>query len=77
MTDTEETGLEAEETDLEVLLTVKEVAALLRVGRDTAYWLVAEKRIPSIRLGRQIRIPRAALLSSIEREARAGTEKRP
>jgi excisionase family DNA binding protein len=67
----------SEETGLEALLTVKEVAALLRVGRDTAYSLVAEKRIPSIRLGRQIRVPRAALLSHIEREASAGTEKRP
>jgi excisionase family DNA binding protein len=52
-----------------VLLTVREAAALMRIGRDTAYSLVAEGRIPSIRLGRQIRIPRAALVAHLEREA--------
>lgn len=52
-----------------LLLTVREAGALMRVGRDTAYALVAEGRIPSIRLGRQIRIPRGALLAHLEREA--------
>lgn len=52
-----------------VLLTVREAAALMRIGRDTAYSLVAEGRIPSIRLGRQIRIPRAALIAHLEHEA--------
>ncbi len=52
-----------------LLLTVREAAALMRVGRDTAYALVAEGRIPSIRLGRQIRIPRGALVTHLEREA--------
>jgi excisionase family DNA binding protein len=52
-----------------LLLTVREAAALMRVGRDTAYALVAEGRIPSIRLGRQIRIPRGALVAHLEREA--------
>jgi excisionase family DNA binding protein len=52
-----------------VLLTVREAAALMRIGRDTAYSLVAEGRIPSIRLGRQIRIPRAALIAHLEQEA--------
>jgi hypothetical protein len=31
----------------------------MRIGRDTAYALVAEGRIPSVRLSRHIRIPRA------------------
>lgn len=51
------------------MLTVQEAAALMRVGRDTAYSLVAERRIPSVRLGRQIRIPRTALLAHLAREA--------
>jgi excisionase family DNA binding protein len=57
------------------LLTVKEVAALLRVGRDTAYALVADGSIPSIRLGRQIRVPRAALIAHLEVEARKPNQK--
>jgi excisionase family DNA binding protein len=52
-----------------LLLTVREAAALMRVGRDTAYALVAEGRIPSVRLGRQIRIPRGALVAHLELEA--------
>ncbi len=51
------------------LLTVREAASLMRVGRDTAYALVAERKIPAVRLGRQIRIPRAALIALLEREA--------
>lgn len=56
-------------TSEQLLLTVREAAALMRIGRDTAYALVAEGRIPSIRLGRQIRIPRAALIRHLEEEA--------
>lgn len=52
-----------------LLLTVKEAAALMRIGRDTTYPLVAEGRIPSVKLGKQIRIPRAALLAHLEKEA--------
>lgn len=52
-----------------LLLTVREAATLMRIGRDTAYALVAEGRIPSIRLGRHIRIPRASLIAHLQREA--------
>jgi len=52
-----------------LLLTVKEAAELMRVGRDMAYALVAEKKIPFIRLGRHIRIPRASLIAHLEAEA--------
>ncbi len=43
------------------LLTVPEAARLLRISRNLAYELVARREIPSIRLGRVIRIPRSAL----------------
>lgn len=43
-----------------LILTVREAATLMHIGRDTAYALVAEGRIPSVRLGRHIRIPRKA-----------------
>ena len=43
------------------LLTVPETARLLRIGRNLTYQLVAEGEIPSVRLGRLIRVPRSAL----------------
>lgn len=33
----------------------------MRIGRDTTYSLVAQRRIPCVKLGKQIRIPRKAL----------------
>jgi excisionase family DNA binding protein len=41
-------------------LTVEEVAARLRIGRNKAYDAVREKIIPSIRVGDRWLIPRAA-----------------
>ncbi|MPZ68787.1 MAG: helix-turn-helix domain-containing protein [Actinobacteria bacterium] len=52
-----------------VLLTVREAAKLMRIGRDMAYALVAEGSIPSIRLGRHIRIPRASLIAHLHAQA--------
>ena len=43
------------------LLTVPETAKVLRISRNLAYDLVAQGEIPSIRLGRLIRVPRARL----------------
>lgn len=57
------------ESSQPLLLTVKEAAALMRIGRDTTYALVGQGRIPSVKLGKQIRIPRAALLAHLEKEA--------
>ncbi|WP_051276272.1 helix-turn-helix domain-containing protein [Desulfovirgula thermocuniculi] len=47
--------------DLPEFLTVGEVAALLRLGRSTAYELIRRGEIPSFRVGRHIRIPRREL----------------
>ncbi|MDQ3964693.1 MAG: helix-turn-helix domain-containing protein [Actinomycetota bacterium] len=58
-----------DDADGPLLLTVKEAAALMRVGRDTTYSLVAQRRIPCIKLGKQIRIPRKALIAHLEKEA--------
>ena len=53
----------------DLLLTVKEAAALMRIGRDTTYALVAQRRIPCVKLGKQIRIPRDALIAHLQKEA--------
>lgn len=58
-----------EEPSQALLLTVKEAAALMRIGRDTTYALVAQQRIPCLKLGKQIRIPRKALIAHLEKEA--------
>jgi excisionase family DNA binding protein len=54
--------------DLE-LLTAPEAAKQLRISRSLAYELVARGRIPAIRLGRAIRIPRGSLETSPNRSA--------
>ena len=44
------------------MLTVKEVAAILRVGRNQLYTAVARGELRAVRIGRTIRIPKTALL---------------
>jgi len=48
------------------LLTVKEVAALLRVGLTTAYALLKAGEIPSVKIGRQYRVRSDAVQKYIE-----------
>jgi excisionase family DNA binding protein len=43
------------------VLTVREVAAILRVGRNQLYEAVARGELPAVRIGRTIRIPTTAL----------------
>ncbi len=49
--------------DLPLVLTVEETAKALRVSRGACYELVRTGQVPSIRLGRTLRVPRAALLA--------------
>jgi excisionase family DNA binding protein len=42
-------------------LKVPEVAAVLRIARSRAYELVADGEIPSVRIGRSIRVSRREL----------------
>lgn len=46
-------------------LTVEEVIPILRITRTHAYDSVNDGSIPSIRLGRAIRIPKAALMRKL------------
>ena len=54
--------------DLPLTLTVEEASQILRVGRNTAYELVRCGKLPSVRVGKQIRIPRQALLDYLSRQ---------
>ena len=47
--------------NLPAFLTVEQLAVVLGVGRNTAYNFVRSNRIKSIRVGRQIRIPKSAV----------------
>jgi len=47
-------------------LTVEECAAVLRIGRSAAYQAVKAGQIPSIRVGRSIRVPRHRLERLLE-----------
>lgn len=51
--------------ELPLLLTVEEAARVMRLSRNGAYNSVAEGAIPSIRIGRSIRIPRDALATAL------------
>lgn len=53
--------------DLPVTLRVEELMPILGIGRNTAYELIRSGQIRSIRIGRQIRIPRDALLEFLNR----------
>ena len=45
-----------------LMLSVKEVGAILGIGRASAYRAASTGDIPSVRLGRRLLIPRAALV---------------
>ena len=51
--------------ELPLLLTVDEAAHVMRLSRNGAYNAVADGAIPSIRIGRSIRIPRDALATAL------------
>jgi len=44
------------------VLTIPELAKILRVGRNTAYSLVNSGEIKSVRVRNQIRIPKSSIL---------------
>ena len=52
--------------DLPVTLRVEELMPNLGIGRNTAYELVRSGRLRSIRVGRQVRIPKNALIEFLE-----------
>lgn len=48
--------------ELPLVLTVSDISEILVIGKNTAYDLVRSGEIKSVRVGRQIRIPKSALL---------------
>ena len=53
--------------DLPMTLREEDLMPLLGIGRNTAYELIRSGQIRSVRIGRQIRIPREALLEFLRK----------
>jgi excisionase family DNA binding protein len=47
------------------VMTVEEAAEILRISRNSAYEAVKRGEIPSIRIGRLLRVPRAVILKMV------------
>ena len=54
---------------LPLTLRVEELMPVLGIGRNTAYELVRFGQIRSIRVGRQLRIPKDALLEFLSKKS--------
>ena len=52
--------------DIPLIMTVEDLMPIFLIGRNTAYDLVRSGEIKSIRVGRQIRISRDALIAFLE-----------
>lgn len=50
-------------SDRPILLKAEEAATLLRIGRSTVFELMATGELPSVKIGRSVRIPYAGLLA--------------
>lgn len=50
------------------VLTVPQIAEILCVGLNTAYDLVRSARIKSVRVGKQIRVSKIALMKFLDAE---------
>lgn len=48
--------------ELPLALRVEDLMPILGIGRNTAYELVRSKQIYSVKIGRQLRIPKQALI---------------
>ena len=54
------------------LLRVDEAARFLSIGRSTLYELIAQRAVPTVHIGRAVRIPTAALKDLIKALSNAG-----
>lgn len=64
----------AEGNDVELAYTVGEAAAAIGISKNAIYALIGSRRIPFVKFGRTIRIPRSELASWFDERAREHTE---
>ena len=49
------------------MVTVSELADMLKIGRNTAYEIVRARIVPSVKIGRQIRVSKSSIIDFITR----------
>lgn len=54
--------------NIPLVLTIDEAAEILRLKRSTAYELAKKGKLPTIKIGRQVRVTRSDLLKLIKLE---------
>ena len=54
--------------ELPLTLRVEDLMPILGIGRNTAYELVPSKQIYSVKIGRQLRIPKQSLIDYLKRK---------
>ena len=54
--------------ELPLTLRVEDLMPILGIGRNTAYELVPSKQIYSVKVGRQLRIPKQSLIDYLNRK---------
>jgi excisionase family DNA binding protein len=57
-----------------LLLRPKKAFELLDIGRSTGYAMIASGELPSVRIGRAVRVPLNALKQWVERQTNRGDE---
>ena len=57
-----------------LVYTIREAASLLTLGRSSMYQAVRNGSIPSVKLGRRLLIPRAALERLLENSLKTGSD---
>ena len=55
-----------------LLLKPKKAFELLNIGRSTGYAMIASGELPSVRIGRAVRVPLDALKQWVERKTNKG-----
>lgn len=55
-------------------LTIEEAAALLRIGRTAAYEATRRGELVAIRIGRRLRVPKAALVNGYGTQSQASLD---
>ena len=58
------------------VVTISELAEMLKIGRNTAYELVRAEIIPGIRIGRQLRISKQAVIEYLSKHNDPATDYR-
>jgi excisionase family DNA binding protein len=64
-------------TEPRATLTVEEAAAYLGIGRTLAFELARTGRLPTLRLGRRLLVPRAALERMLDSQLSRSTASAP